>query len=200
MGVTAGWVIFFALAILLCLVLLFCLFWYGFWSSRHNRSLCPYTGLPLRRATDIAYYSAEKTLRYLYDYHQYDNQIFKLSRAAFCRDTGRIFQDCVTWYDAIIVDWNFLQKRFPGNFVSYGSLNHSQMEAIRNAHTTLEGFQTELSSPTPAPRGIEPEYAYTKPGPLYVDMETKILLGWKIVPGTELEVLIVQKPTKSIPQ
>ena len=34
----------------------------------------------------------------------------------------------------------------------------------------------------------------TRPGPLYVDIETKVLLGWKVVPGTDLEVLIVQKP------
>jgi hypothetical protein len=29
---------------------------------------------------------------------------------------------------------------------------------------------------------------------LYVDVETQILIGWKEVPGTEVEVLIVQKP------
>jgi len=98
--------------------------------------------------------------------------------------------------DTVKVDWTFLQKRYPGIWVSWGSLNSDQQRAISDAHESLEGFQTEVSSPSPAPRAIEPEYAYTKPGPLYVDIQTKVLLGWKVVPGTELEVLIVQKPVR----
>lgn len=196
---TSSWVILLALSIFLCLAILVGVFWFGYWMSQRSRGVSPYTGVPLRRTRELAYYSSERILRYLHDYHQYDNRIFKLSRAAFCRETGRIFQDCVTWYDAVRVDWSFLQKRYPGHYVSFGSLNTAQLEAIRNAHDTLEGFQTDMSSPTPSPRGVEPEYAYTKPGPLYVDLETKVLLGWKIVPGTELEVLIVQKPTKFTP-
>jgi hypothetical protein len=31
-----------------------------------------------------------------------------------------------------------------------------------------------------------------------VDLETKVLLGWKEVPDTHLEVLIVQKPLSKI--
>jgi hypothetical protein len=95
------------------------------------------------------------------------------------------------------VDWTFLQKRYPGHWVSWGSLSKEQQEAIRDVHESLGKFQTQESSPTPAPRAVEPEYAYTKPGPLYVDLETKILLGWQVVPGTDFEVLIVQKPIKS---
>jgi methionyl-tRNA synthetase len=40
-------------------------------------------------------------------------------------------------------------------------------------------------SASPSPRAIESEFAYTKPGPLYVDINTNILLGWQVVPGTE---------------
>jgi hypothetical protein len=193
---TAGWVIFLGISILLALVFLFLVVWFGWWKSLRPHSLSPYTGLPLRRATDISYFSTERIYRFLYYMKDYDNRIFDLKKAALCRETGRLFQDCVTWYDATFVDWTFLQKRYPGSYVSWGSLNRDQQEAMRNAHDSLEGFQTGFSSPTPSPRSIEPQYAFAKPGPLYVDIETKTLLGWKVVPDTELEVLIVQKPKK----
>jgi ABC-type multidrug transport system fused ATPase/permease subunit len=194
MGEEGLWVILFSALILLSFAFLALLFWIGWRMTQRSQSVSPYTGVPLRRTTEISYYSAERILRYLYDLHQYDNRIFKLSHAAFCRETGRIFQDCITWFDTIKIDWTFLQKRYPGHWISWGSLNKDQQDAIREVHSSLDRFQTEESSPTPAPRAIEPEYVYTKPGPLYVDLETKILLGWQVVPGTDFEVLIVQKP------
>lgn len=192
------WVILFSGLVLLSFAFLTLLFWIGWKLTQRSQTVSPYTGVPLRRTTEISYYSAERILKYLYDLKQYDNRIFKLSRAAFCRETGRIFQDCVTIFDTVKVDWNFLQKRYAGNWVSWGSLNKEQQDAIREVHGSLDKFQTLESSPNPSPRAIEPEYAYTKPGPLYVDLETKILLGWQIVPGTEFEVLVVQKPLNRI--
>lgn len=196
MGDESAWVVLVAAIILLSFALLVALFWIGWRLTGRSHSVSPYTGVPLRRANEISYYSAERILRFLYEFQQYDNRIFKLSRASFCRETGRIFQDSVTWFDTINVDWTFLQKRFPGHYVSWGSLSKELQEAIRASHGSLEGFQTQQSSPSPSPRAIEPEYAYTKPGPLYVDPETKTLLGWKEIPGTEFEVLIVQKIPK----
>lgn len=190
------WVVLIAAIILFSFAILIALFWFGWRLTQRSHVVSPYTGVPLRRTTEISYYSAEQILRFLFNLQQYDNRIFKLNRAAFCRETGRIFQDCVTWFDTINLDWTFLQKRFPGHYVSWGSLSKELQDDIREAHSSLEGFQTDRSSPSPAPRAIEPEYAYTKPGPLYIDLETKILLGWKQVPGTEFEVLIVQKPIK----
>lgn len=192
------WVVLSASIILLSFTLLFALFWIGWKFTKRSHSVSPYTGIPLRRTSELSYYSAEKVLRFLFDLKQYDNRIFKLSRAAFCRETGRIFIDSVTWLDTINVDWTFLQKRYPGHYVSWGSLSKELKESILAFHPSLEGFQTEHSSPSPAPRAIEPEYIYTKPGPLYVDLDTNVLLGWKQVPGTELEVLIVQQPTTPI--
>ena len=89
-----------------------------------------------------------------------------------------------------------MQKRYPGQWISWGSLSKELQDEIREAHASLDKFQTIESSPTPSPRAIESQYVYTKPGPLYVDIETKILLGWQVVPGTEFELLIVQKPIK----
>lgn len=172
----------------------FCI--YGVWLSRRKDSLSPYTRLPMSRGSDLSYYAAEQALRFLYYMHQYDNRIFNIRRAAVCRETGRIFPNVITWYGKIQVDWTFLQKRYPGKYVSWGSLTGDQKESVRNAHDSLEGFQTEFSSPYPQPKAIEAKYAFAKPGPLYVDIETNVLLGWKCIPETDLEVLVVQKPTQ----
>jgi hypothetical protein len=194
MGDEGSWVVLISAIILISFTLLFALFWLGWRMTQRSHSVSPYTGIPLRRTSEISYYSAEKILRFVHEFRQYDNRIFKLNRASFCRETGRIFQDSVTWLDIINVNWTFLQKRYPGHYVSWGSLSKELQDVIRLSHTSLEGFQTDRSSPSPSPRAIESEYVYTKPGPLYVDLETKTLLGWKQVPGTEFEVLIVQKP------
>jgi len=190
-------VVFFGLTVVLIFLMLLVSFFVGWWLSRNRVSPCPYTGRALRRGSDLHYTIVEKVLRYLFDIYQYDNRLFDLSRAAICRDTGRIFPESVTWYRTVHVDWTFLQKRYPGKYVSYGSLTEEQKLVIQSQHESLEGFQVEFSSPTSTPRLVEPEYVYRKPGPLYVDVDTGILLGWKCVPDTDLEVLIVQKPKKS---
>lgn len=122
--------------------------------------------------------------------------MFKLSKAAFCRETGRIFPNAITWYGKIKVDWTFLRKRYPGHWISWGSLSPEQKEEFYRLHDGFEGFQTEDSSPNPAPNRIEERYVYTIPGPLYVDLSTKAVMGWQVVTDTDFEVLIVQLPRK----
>jgi len=192
-------VVIFAFAILGVFFLLLGLFWFG-WRYGHRQScMSPYSSMPLRRASDLSYYSTEKVLRYLYELHEYDNQMFDLRKAALCRETGRIFPNAITWFDTISVDWDFLQKRYPGRYVSWGSLTPDQRHDITERHESLEGFQTEFASKEPMPKAVEPQIAFLKPGPLYVDIDTDTLLGWKLVPGTELEVLIVQRPKPKTP-
>lgn len=130
----------------------------------------------------------------MYEQQDYSNRLFEVRSSALCRETGRLFPNSLTWYDTLDVDWNFLQKRRPGQYVSWGSLTKDQQEYLKEIHGDLEGFQLEYSSPTPLPKAVEPNYAMTKPGPLYVDIDTYVLMGWKIVPGTDLEVLIVKMP------
>lgn len=186
----------FAISILVVFLLIVGGFFFNEWRKRYQVALSPYSGLPLRKASDLPYGSAEKVLRYLYELHQYDNRIISLRKAALCRETGRIFPNCINSWGVIKVDWNFLQKRCPGNYVSWGSLTDSQQEAVRSLHDSLEGFQTNFSSPNPSPRAIDPEYAFAKPGPLYVEPTTKVLIGWQTVPGTIFEVLVVKHPKK----
>lgn len=193
---TTTWVILLSLGILATIAILCFVLWLTWRASQGIQGVSPYTGRPLRRATDLPYFSVEKVFLYLHGYHQYDNSIFSLKKAAFCRETGRFFPNSVTWYNSIKVDWNFLRNRYPGHYVSWGSLTVDQQRLIRESHDSLDGYQTEKSCPNPIPRAVTPEYSYLKPGPLYVDFQTKVLLGWKVIPGTEFEVLIVQKPIK----
>lgn len=194
MGASTEWVLIFAFVVLGSFFFLFAAFWFGYLFVNREGSVSPYTGIPLRRASELPYYAKERIARFMTSFHQYDNRLHSFNRAAFCRETGRIFFNCVTWVDTVNLGWDFLQKRYPGQYVSWGSLNDLQKEAIRKAHESLENFQTVYSCPHPAPRAIDSEYILTKPGPLYVDLQTRVLLGWQIVPGTELEVLIVQQP------
>lgn len=187
-------VMLFGFAILGVFFVLFAVFWIGWRLSSRRECLSPYSGMPLRRCTDLSYYSVERVLRYLYELRDYENQLFDLRKASFCRETGRIFPNSVTWLDSIHVDWNFLNKRYAGNFVSWGSLTPEQQDEVRSKHKSLDGFQTEHSSKNASPRSIEPQFALMQPGPLYVDIDQYVLVGWKSVPSTNLEVLMVQRP------
>lgn len=191
---TEGDILFFSFGILFVFFLLIAVYYAGYWITKKQYCPSPYTKSPLRLGASLPPETVEQILRYLFKIHQYDNRMFDLRKAAFCRQTGRIFQGAVWWFDTIHVDWSFLRKRYPGNWISWGSLTDNQKEALLNFHHTLKGFQTEYSSENPSPRAVEERYAFLKPGPLYVDLETKILLGWKCVPDTDFEVLIVQKP------
>lgn len=184
------------LTVFLVLLGLLAYFSFTVWRGLQNVCPSPYTGLPLRRASELTYYTKDKVLHYLYQLHQYDNRMFDLDRAALCRETGRIFPNAVTIFNRIHVNWNFLQKRYPGNYVSWGSLSPELKQEMINLHGSLQGYQTEFSSSDPSPRMVDPEIALKKPGPLYVDVETKVVIGWKCIPETELEVLVVQKPKK----
>lgn len=181
------------------LLLLGILLWVGWvYSQRRVYHHSPYSELPLRRWSDLSFASIGKLYLYLSSYSEYDNRMFDIHRAVVCRETGRVFPEAIDRFGRIRLDWTFPQKRYPGQWVSWGSLSYRQQQAIREAHATLDGFQTEFSSSHPNPRMIEPIDALAAPGPLYVDINTLVLLGWKSVPGTDLEVLIVQKPKRRI--
>ncbi len=186
----------FVLFLIGVLALLVGYFFLSYWKSERKRGESPYTGMPLRFASELTYLAKDKVRAYLKSYGEFDNRPFDFSSAALCRDTGRLFPECVTWTGAIKLDWSFIQKRCKGNFVSWGSLTPERRKEILAAHDPLFGFQTDFSSPNPSPRMVDEKFALAKPGPLYVDPESMVILGWKAVPETELEVLIVQKPKK----
>lgn len=192
--VTTGDIALFSLVLFLVLAGLVAYFIIAFWRGRGRQDVSPYSGMPLRFATELPYATRDRVNNYIKELHDFDNPIIDWDKAAFCRETGRIFSNCVTWSGNIQLNWTFLNSRFRGQFVSWGSLSEGLKKEILKAHGSLVGFQTMHSSLNPAPRMIEEEYALEKPGPLYVDPESKIVMGWKEVPDTALEILIVKKP------
>lgn len=175
---------------------LLCLYaFYVFWLVPTRPAISPYTKQPLRYGEDVKLSSVEAVMRFLhYDVGGFDNKVFAMKKAMVCRETGRIFQDSVNIFGRAKVDWTFLQKRCPGTWISWGSLTDEQKQDVLDSQGKVEGFQLERSCPHPSPRAVTEEYIYLKPGPLYVDLKTKALLGWKCVPGTFFEVLVVQRP------
>jgi len=192
LGQQAIWLFFFGL--FLIVVLMAFLLWVGWWVTRQRGSLSPYSRQPMMYGVDLSQSIAAHIEEYMKSLCQRDNPPFDMSRAAICRETGRIFTDCVGKSGIIRLRWDFLEKRYPGRWVSWGAIPEVQRATIKLCHRSVEGFQTECSSPKPKPNEAGDYYALAKPGPLYADMSTRILLGWKHVPGTTFEVLIVQKP------
>jgi hypothetical protein len=187
--------IFFFFFALIFLIGIFCfLFWCGWFVTRTRGSLSPYSKQPMMYGTDMPLSIVRQIEEHMKTLPQPDNPPFDMTKAAVCRETGRIFQNAVGKTGVILIHANFLQDRLRGNWVSWGSLSEMQKGVIRLHHISLEGFQQEKSCPNPRPEAIGSDYIYTKPGPLYVDATTKTFLGWQHVPGTNFEVLVVKRP------
>lgn len=170
------------------------LLWIGWWVSTKKGSVSPYTKKPMQLGVDVAHSVRSFVDAFLLSHSQPENNCIDFDTAAYCPDTGRIFPECVRKGEIIKLTWEFLTKRYPGNWVSWGSLSEHEQAILKMCHESLFGFQTEHSCQRTAPDEIDSYHALLKPGPLYVDRVTKNLLGWKEVSGTEFEVLIVQKP------
>lgn len=173
------------------------LLWLGWKKEGRRGDVCPYSGKPMRLGMDVARSIAGFVQAFLSEQQKPDNPPIDFVRAAYCPETGRIFPECVSSNEQVVLSWNFIQKRCRGTFVSWGSLSPEEQGVVKLLHDSLEGFQTESSSKISQPERVEETYALCSPGPLYIDRSTKILLGWKKVPGTYFEVLVVQHPKYS---
>lgn len=187
----------FIIGMLLCALGVLALFYMGWWLTNRPGSSSPYTGAPMALGSNLSYEAVRKVHAYLESLPSNENQFFELNKAAVCRETGRVFPNSVNYMEIVSVNWGFLNKRYPGTYVSWGSLSNEEKETVLSSHSSLEGFQTEHSCPNSSPKEIDSVNVMSVPGPLYVDVEARVLLGWKRVPGTGLEVLVVQCPNLS---
>lgn len=174
--------------------ILFLLLWVGWKKEGRRGDTCPYTHEPMRLGCDVAASLAAYVNAFLQEQQKPDNPDIDFGYAAYCPKTGRIFPHCVQAGEQVSLSWDFLKQRYKGAFVSWGSLSEEERGILKLLHEYIEEFQIEKSSPEFRPEKIEEEYALLSPGPLYVDKATKVLMGWKKVPGTYFEVLVVQKP------
>lgn len=191
-GRGAIFLLFFSFFSILAILSMF--LWIGWSVSKKRGSKSLYSKQPMALGVDTASSIVRLVEGFLECHSQPENEPFDFAQAAICEQTGRIFPNTVKRGEMIRLDWSFLQKRYPGNYVSWGSLSETEQAIVRMCHESMQGFQMQVSSPQPLPKDINSYYALTKPGPLYIDKSTKILLGWKEVPDTHFEVLIVQKP------
>lgn len=176
------------------LMILFSLLWIGWKKEGVHGNTCPYCRKPMRFGMDTAKSLVGMVNGFLEDLPQPDNPKIDFVHAAYCPASGRIFTDCVSQAEQITVSWSFLKQRCEGTFVSWGSLSEEEQGVIKLLHGSLDGFQTEHSSSHLRPEEVEAECCELSPGPLYIDRTTKVVMGWKKVPGTYFEVFVVQRP------
>lgn len=194
-GATAIWVI---VVLLLLFGVMVAILFFGWLSTKKKVSyvLSPYAKVPVRPLLSVNFLALQKIEDFIETLPGYDNRMFNFKRSVYCRETGRIFFDCVDWKGKVSLDWSFLQQRHRGSWVSWGSLREEKQREFKEKHESLKNFQVELSCPNLKPEEITDEYLYVKPGPLYADLLSYKLLGWQIVPGTDFEVLVLQLPKK----
>jgi hypothetical protein len=143
---------------------------------------------------DVARSLAGIVNAFLQEEPQPENPPIDFLLASYCPQTGRIFPNTVTEKERVQLSWDFLKRRWPGMFISWGALSEEERGVVRLLHGSLDGFQTEHSSTHVAPESVVEEFSSLAPGPLYIDQKTKVVIGWKKVPGTYFEVLVVQQP------
>jgi hypothetical protein len=183
-----------ALGFLLAGALLLLLWWTGYWLSNKSTQSSPYGQGSLRRADELSFSASMHLQNFLNGLEDDCEALIDVSRSAICARTGRIFPDVINRWGELSLDWRFLRRCYDKPLVSWGSLSSDAQQHLRARHRSLEGFQTELSSQRARPQDVEYELAVLKPGPLYVDPKTAVVVGWKMVPCTDLEVLVRQKP------
>jgi len=153
-------------------------------SKKQGKS--PYGGGPLRKLEELHYDKLFLLERYL----QSHNLSYSLKESLICEKTGRVFPKKTLRFNTLSVSRNFLSRMHQGKWLLWSSLSDQQKKKVVRSHLLhydqLEQFQCEgfqnKSSLEEERRG--------KPGPLYVDLKTKNLLGWRSVPTTDLELLV----------
>src|ERR1700730_16446199 len=120
LGQEAIWMLVFSLFFVL---LVLCgLLWLGWWVTQTRGSLSPYSKKPMMLGVDLAVSIARQVEEFLKSLPQPENAPFDCTKAAICRETGRIFPNAVMRGELIRIGWDFLNKRFPGHWISWGSL------------------------------------------------------------------------------
>lgn len=160
-----------------------CCAWYLF---APKKNLSPYCGKPLVPARLLSFSAMEKLSSFLL--HLSDEEFYSvdIDRAAICPETGRIFPNAINRWGSIRISRKFLKKYYSGTLVQWNSLSDQEKKIIQSMHFSLSHFSTSPHASA----------LHHKPGPLYADREKKILLGWKRIPGTSLEALVLQIPNK----
>ena len=187
--------LFFWGGLLFCLLVLCGLYFFAWWVFNRPDARSPYSKKKMARGSDLTF----EAVSHIQDFLEAQGMaMFDPQKAAVCRQTGRIFPDALNIFGSIKIPKTYLKRKYAGAFVSWGSLSKLEQEKILSVYTeskkVLEGFQTVYSCKEELPWNTKSAYLLEKPGPLYVDKQSNALLGWKCVPASNLEVLILKSP------
>lgn len=153
--------------------------YYLYWWSHLKGRKSPFSGKLLARGEEIFYACAEKIYFFSSELSQPENASFDLAEAVFCRETNRIFPSSINAFGEINLIRNYLKKYYPSKLVPWFRLTDSEKVKLASMHSSLEGFQIGKSLSL---------------GPLFVDRKRSILVGWKRIPETKMEIIVIQKP------
>jgi hypothetical protein len=157
----------------------------GWYITNRPGAVSPYSKREMAPGSVIAFRSVEKIEDFFEDIQSQENRSFNLERAAVCRETGRIFPNCLSNFDVVTLNRNYLSAVHPGQYIDWEVLGPREQAIILAKHNDVSGYQI----------GDQRTKFQGQPIPsLYVDISTNTLIGWKKVPGTELQILVVQKP------
>lgn len=192
LGQSAVWVL--LLAFFFVLIFMAGVLFFGWWVAKKRGTVSPFSKKPMMLGVDMPFSIAKQIEEFVKSLPQPENPPFEMSKAAVCRETGRIIPNAVMRGEIVRLTPRYINERYPGNWVSWGSLTEEQKGIVKLHHREIPAYQMEHSSRNRFPQSAEQYYAVMKPGPLYVDMTTKTFLGWLVAPGTYFEVLVVKKP------
>jgi hypothetical protein len=173
-------------------VSLFLFFGGGWWIFFKKRAKSPFSNTFLEPCEKVLSFAAiEKVFRFLNRIHDEYNERFDLKRATICLKTGRIFPNTINRFGIIKIPENYIIHYAKTPLILYASLDKKIKGFLYEKDKVLQGYQTYTNLDS-SKLEIEKSVELMKPGPLYLDPKTGFFLGWQIVPGTSLELLVVK--------
>jgi hypothetical protein len=149
-------------------------FWIGWWrTNRVGGKSFSMTGGELAPGDLIAFHSVQRVHDFMLSKPQPENTPFKPKDAAVCRETGRVFPNARDGFGVIRVKSSYPNRRWKGSWVLWKELSRAERSRVEGKHGDLSAYESEG---------------------LYADPFDALIMGWQKVPGTELQVLIVEKP------
>lgn len=145
----------------------------GYYVMCRQGSRSPWSGQSMLKGKDLTFSAVAELRAHLAAQGQPENPDFEPLKAAVCKQTGRVVCDAINRFGVIRVPRDYISRRYPGNYTAWTQLSLPEQQATAARHLSLKSFVLEG---------------------LYVDLATKTLVGWQPVPGTGLEILVVQKP------
>lgn len=173
-------------------------FWYVgwrlLWQGRKTKS--PFSHYEYLMPAEQLHFTAMQYVHQFLQNHPYSQMKVDLTSTLVCRKTGRIFSCDTKCRRTMKSAECYLMQHYSGVLVPWSTLNQEQKQNFVARHSCLKHFQLHPSGANTAFSYSDWTSADMKPGPLFVDLEAGVAVGWQCIPHTNLEIIIVQPPSK----